>query len=320
MDWRIEALDPSRIDLADSTYRISTAPVGPDLVASIARFGVMTPPIVRRRDDDTLQVVSGFRRIEAGRRAQVAEIRSRVLSGEMAHERFVTLAIGENAHQRPLNLLEQSRCLMLLWSLEPQPEALVRNAAELGWPAHRGVLLKIKRLGDLAPAIQEAIAEGVLSLPMATALGEMDPVEGERLARLFSELALSLGKQRELLRWLEEIAARDGLSIGRLLDDPPIAAIIGDPEKDRNLKAQRLRGHLRRRRFPSITGVESRFEGLVQALELPPHLRLIPPPDFEGETFCLNCRFASTEELRQCLQGLDRLCRSPLLGRILAKY
>jgi ParB family chromosome partitioning protein len=320
MDWRIEALDPRRIDIADATYRISTAPVGADLVASIARFGVMTPPIVRRRDDGTLQVVSGFRRIEASRRAQVAEIRARVLSGDMAHAHCVTLAIGENAHQRPLNLLEQSRCLMLLWGLEPQVDALVRSAAELGWPPHRGVLLKIKRLGDLAPAIQEAVAEGVLSLPMATALGEMDPVEGERLARLFSGLALSLGKQRELLRWFEEIAARDGLSIGHLLDDPPIAAIIGDPETDRNLKVQRLRGHLRRRRFPSISGVESRFERLVQALDLPPHLRLIPPPDFEGETFSLNCRFASPEELRQCLQGLDRLCHSPLLGRILAKY
>jgi ParB family chromosome partitioning protein len=319
MAWRIEPLDPRLIDLEDTTYRITTAPVDSNLVASLARFGLINPPIIREHEGRRV-VVSGYRRVAAYLQSGGSSIDVRLLPEDTPHEVCVALAIGDNAFQRPLNLVEQARCLELLWYLEPQPAALARRAAEFGMPDNPGVLLKIKRLCGLGESLHATIIRGFLSLPMALELAEMGTREGERLARLFAELHLSLGKQREILSWLREIGARENLTVNQLLDDPHISAIGNDQEMDRNQRAQLLRRHLRLRRFPAISAVEAAFHELVQELDLHPNQRLAPPADFEGRTFTLTCRFTSAGDLLQCLQNLDRLHQHPLLERILAKY
>jgi ParB family transcriptional regulator, chromosome partitioning protein len=240
-----------------------------------------------------------------------------VLSPDMDQRTCVHLAIAENSMQRPLNLIETSRALVLLSGVYPDSGDLCQAAGALGLPDNMFAIQKLRQLSGLAPEIQEGVKSNVLSMAMAIELGQMEASTGIRLSNLFGCLKLGLNKQRELLTMIQEIAFREQLTLTDILDAPEFQQILIHEKWDRSQKTVQLRQYLRRRRYPSITTAESNFESQVSSLNLESGIALIPPRDFEGPTFSFHLNFNNLAELQLRLSRLDEITSSPILSEIL---
>ncbi len=299
----------SRIDPSDSTYRITTAAAIDDVTKSIARIGLIHPPIVQPMDGG-YRVVSGFRRAEAVRVLGWTEIPARWLSPEGDEATRVHLAIADNSLQRPLNRIETSRALNLLSGVAEDERHLIEMAAALSLPDNPSLIAKILPLASMPSVVQEGVASGHLPLPVALELNTLDIRTAVRLARIFTDLRLGLNRQRELLTLLSESAKREDRSVDDLLDDTEVKGVLDDADPDNTRRSARLRALLFRRRYPTISETSARFERLLKGLDLGPGVRLAPPANFEGTNYTLSISFDRIDQLVErggrCLEALGR--------------
>ena len=293
----------SDINDQDPTFRITTRTSIDDLSPSIDSLGLIHPPILKQSSSELI-VVSGFRRIAACRALGWKQAPAFVLASNRSLAEAVRCAIADNALQRPLNLVEISRCVNLLAGIVSDDVELLSWATCLQLPQNLKALKKIQPLCRFNASIQKSVLDETISLAMALELAAMDEDLGSAFAHLFDDLRISLNKQREILQLVGEIALREEVPVGRVFYDDALVNILNDPDLDRSQKAQMVRVYLRRRRYPNIAEAERRFAARVKELNLGQYLKLIPPKDFEGTGFIFELRFAGLSELEDRLSQL----------------
>lgn len=313
-DFYRSAIPIDRIDLSDSTYRITTAPVSDDLQQSITLAGLVNPPLLKALGRGWI-VVSGFRRLEACRRLGWTDVAARVLNDGADELACIRLAIADNQGQRPLNIVELSRAVGLLDRL-PGNGGLAQRAQAAGLAAGVAYLQKAQRVGHLPLAVQEGLLTEAIALPVALELEKLAIADALALAGLLKSLRASLNRQREILTMVQEIAARDGIGLAALIADEPIAALVGDGQTDCRQKTEALRRHLQQQRHPHLSAAQSRFAGAVKALDLEPGIELAPPAHFESTTYTLTLRFDNPAQLAQKATSLQELLDHPGLPGI----
>ncbi|MGE0084512.1 MAG: ParB/RepB/Spo0J family partition protein [Desulfococcaceae bacterium] len=317
MIYKTERIALSRIDAEDFTFRITTRSDIQPLALSLNTVGMMSPLLVQAKDNSQLCIVSGFRRFAACEKLGWSETEARILGEDTSLLECVRYAIADNAFQRDLNPVEISRSLRLLRDHFSEPNQLAEAAADLGLPGNPAIIRKLLPLCDLALIIQQGILTESISPVMALELAELDAESGSTLAALFSDLRLSLSKQREILQLLTEIAARDDLPVMDVLREKDLQEIIADKNADRGMKARNIRYYLKKKRFPAITAAEERYGQCVKEMRLGENLRLIPPKDFEGSAYTFQFSFSSISELEDRLSDLKRIKDEPALPEIL---
>ena len=307
---------PDRVNLDDTTYRITTRSDIEDLTASIAQLGILHPPILLP-GGDRWTVVAGFRRIAAARQIRLSEIKSNVLPADAPEQLRIELAIADNSLQRPLNLIETARSLQMLSRCQPDLNALAATAATLNLPDNPDLVQKLLRLAELPAAIQQAAADEVIALSMALVLAELQEPIAEEWIRIFRDLQVGLNRQRELLVLVAEIAAREDRTDAEVLHGADIRQILANADTQAAVKYRQLATSLRQRRFPHITAATQRFDDLVKRLDLGPDAHLSPPAHFEGTVYQLRLLFRSPEELRQHVQTIEKMLGSRELKKFL---
>ncbi len=310
MQFKEDTIPLSEINTNDSSYRITTNSSFEDLGVSIKTVGLMNPPFLIRISS-AYRIITGFRRIDACRSLGWSKIDAKILEAGTQDLECVRLAVTDNSFQRPLNLIEISRSIRLIRSLIKQDEVFLKTAIRLGLPHNLSILKKMEILCRHSWPIQQGVLSGSISLAMALDLGKLEDDVGGRFAEIFNAFKLSLNKQREILTLVEEIAAREDISIQGLLEEKEIKDIIAVDNLDRTQKTRSLRQYLKRRRFPEISRAEVAFEKRVKNLKLGPDIQLIPPKNFEGQTYTLQLRFENLTDLKARKNVLDRLIQDP---------
>jgi hypothetical protein len=134
------------------------------------------------------------------------------------------------------------------------------------------------------------------------------------------EVALSLkageNHLRDLMDWLEEIALRDGVSIGELLQSKPISDIRTDPRLGRADRLKRIKDQIRRIRFPRLSQIEDSIESKIRQLKLQPEVRLSAPAGLEGGDLQIEFTAGSPAEFRQIVAKLGAAAESESLAEI----
>ena len=318
MHFNLESIPLAHINAADTTYRITTAKRGDNLINSIAAIGLMSPPIVYP-DTTGYRIIAGFRRIEACRDLGWTHIKVRLLSVECDEMTLVMWAIADNSLQRPLNLLESSRSLSLLSKVTVDARHLSKCAAILSLPANPEMITKLISLITMATTIQRGVKSGDLTLAMALELDQIAPPTGEALALMFIDLRLGLNRQRELKSLLFEIAKREDRSIDELLVEKKVKQIIDNEGLNNPQKSKQLLDLLHKRRYPAISEKSARFDGLVKTLRLGSGVKLTPPVNFEGTSYTLSIAFDGKDQLEQRAKCLEVLKRSDKLKKFMAE-
>ena len=310
------SIPPARIDLLDDTYRITTRSDVNDLLKSIQLDGLITPPLLIKKNSIFI-IVSGFRRIAACMKLAWNEIPARVLKSDVNELVCLRLAIAENALQRSLNLIETARCLQKLSLLISDRRHLTESAASLGLPDNPSIIAKIKSLDLLPMPIQKSILADTISLAMATELKSLEPDSAIAFTRLFDQLRIGLNKQKEIVTLVKEIARREDLSIQEIMENKGFKDIMTHRDLDRGQKSRKLRAYLRQYRYPRIAAAEKEFEECRKNLKLGNDIKLNPPKNFEATIYELNLAFSSLEHLKNIQTRLDKIIQLPDLKKIL---
>jgi ParB family transcriptional regulator, chromosome partitioning protein len=313
--FREEIVDLSRIDMEDDSFRVTTEKNNDDLMVSIQHLGLLNPPLLLEKGAG-YTIISGFRRIDACRRLNWLELRGRVLESDADRFNCVKYAIMDNAFQRPMNIIEKSKCFMMLSGFYQDIDSLSEALPELGFSEHPAMIKKIQAVYDIPESLQNSILANIITLAMALELAALAIDDADGFISLFDALRLSLNKQREILTKVKEIAIREDIPVLQVLGAPVLKNILEDQNLDKNLKARKIRIYLNQRRFPSITAAEQSFQKHLKKLNLGKGLELMPPAHFEGSTYTLKLTFNNMKELKNLKATFEVFTEDPHLKKI----
>jgi len=315
MYYGLKDIAISDIDIQDDTYRISTPTAIDDLTASIRRVGLLNPPLLKPRQDQYV-IVSGHKRVEAIRKLGFANISARLLLEDTVFLDCVRLAISDNVVHRKLNLVEIARCLSMLTRCIGDPALMFDEAHHLGLPGNHQYFQKVLKINQFPDTVAAGLAEGKISLNIATELQRFGYDSADQLATLFRTLKINQNKQKEICTHLKEIAIRENLTVQTVMDDFSFSDLIADTSLSNQHKTNAIRSHLRKRRFPHIWKAQEQNRQALKALKLDKALQIQPPDYFEDTSFTLHFSFENKDEFKQQVARLERMLTNPSLDQL----
>jgi len=319
MKYKSAFINLGDIDKDDTNLKVTTRSSTEDILPSIIDHGIINPPVLIEKSQGTYKVVCGFRRIAACIHLNIKEVAARIIPSDTDNLAIVKIAISDNIMQRSLNLVEESRALILLSECINDKMQLSRTSTSLGLPDNLSLIKKTISISYLPEIIQNAVADGWISLAMAMELSGIEREAAVYTTKLFGSLKIGLNKQREILTNLLEIAKRDEITIMDISDDAHFQGIINDPDTDTAKKSHAVRNYLKEKRFPEITKAEKNYTRQLKTLKLNNNMKLLPPKSFEGEYFELIFRFKDLTDLKSQGEALNRLIENPVMKDILLK-
>ncbi len=315
MFFREKTVNLSQIDFSDDAFRITTEKQVDILMHSINHVGILHLPLLLKKET-TYTIICGFRRIEACRRLNWSKLEAMVLEADTMRLKCIKYAITDNAFQRPLNLIEKSRSIEMLFDFFKDINRLSEELSVLGLSEHPSMIKKLKGICHLPEPLQNSILSNTISLSMLLELAGMSWDDAKDFITLFNTLKLSLNKQREIVTMVKEIAIREDKSILQVIEESHLKKILMNEDLDKNQKAHNIRIYLKQRRFPSIAVIEKSYEKYRQKLNLKSGFKLIPPINFESSTYTLQLSFNNMTQLKGLKTAFDALMENPSLKKI----
>ncbi len=157
-----------------------------ELVASIKRYGVLQPIIVRKTDRG-YEVVAGERRLKAAKKAGLKKIPAIVK--ELSDRDLMEYALVENLQREDLNPIEAAQAIKNL--IEKFGLTQEEVADRIG--KKRSTVANMLRLLKLPKQVQDILAEGRITMGHARAILSLsDPDEQIRLAERIVNQSLSV--------------------------------------------------------------------------------------------------------------------------------
>lgn len=171
-----------------------------ELVGSIQEVGVLEPVLLARRGDK-LELVAGYRRVAAARRASLTRVPARILDVTAAE--VAEIQLTENLQRENLSVLEEARAFKeYVAAGHTQAELATRMGKSAPYVSNR------LRLLDLPPAAAAALEDGKLSPSHAEVLLQLpkEATKGDVEGLLYHavNLAEPVGRLAERVRWRAE--------------------------------------------------------------------------------------------------------------------
>lgn len=317
MEYELRDIALALICDRDHTFHISTRPLPEALPSSIERIGLINRPILLE-DSGGYLIVSGFARIAACRRLAWSAVPANCLRADTPRHMCALTAVADNAFQRALDVVEQARACALLARFFAAPHELIAAGNAVGLMLNADLIEKLLRIHGMHANLQSALIEGSIALPTALRISaHPEPSAADGVVALLRQLKVSLSRQKELLDWIEGIQMREGISVADLLAEEPLARWRADLSLDAPRRASLIRQYLKKRRYPTITQFESRYDQAAKKLALGQGIELSPPPHFEGRTFSIKLDFSSSAELMKHAVEIQRLSQTSTLADLL---
>jgi hypothetical protein len=142
------------------------------------------------------------------------------------------------------------------------------------------------------------------------------PDDGAALLEVAVSLKAGENHLRDLMDWLEEIALRDGITIGEVLQSKTISSIRTDLRLGRADRLKRIKDQIRRIRFPRLSQIEDSIQSKIRQLKLPSAVRILVPAGLEGGDLQIEFTASSPAEFKSILAKLGAAAESESLAEI----
>lgn len=168
-----------------------------ELTASIREHGVLQPILVTETLDG-YQLVAGERRFRASRLAGLDRIPAVIR--QVADRDQLELALVENLQRADLGPMEEAHAFRSLVDEFALTHETIANRVGRA----KSTVSNTLRLLDLAPEVQAAVADGLLSEGHARAIGGLPEAQQAHVARTVIDQGFSVRQAEELVRRLRE--------------------------------------------------------------------------------------------------------------------
>jgi len=279
------------------------------LKRSLRRAGLINSPLLIKNRHEQLDIIIGYRRIQALKSLNRDSISCRIVSySELSDLECLLLNLHDNLSFREFNDVEKGMVLRRLSSWVPRDEILEHYMPFLGLSSHGPTLDFFLKLDEeLDEKIKESIAEGHLSLHASKLLLEMDIDARLSVFQLISKLKFNVNQQKQLIEYILDISNNNQETISEILEDVSLKNICSDTRMNNPQKVHSLLRMLRSRIFPRLTDAEKTFKRTASALDLPGGVRIHYPPFFEAPNYRLEIFFKSGKELKDKIERLSRI-------------
>ena len=278
------------------------------LIQSIERVGLINPPLLKKDNQGSITIITGYRRIKALKSLKADGAGCRVLSGDdILPIECLLLNLHDNLAVRKLNDVEKGMVLARLIPWIKTLEIVERYMPFLGLPSNRATLssyLKIEE--EMEVQVRESIVRGQLSLRNAIMLLDIDSISRSSIIDLISNLKLTVNQQRHLIEYTVDLSHIEGRSIPGFLDDQSIKEINSDTRMNNPQKGRALIRYLRMKRYPSVSKAEREFKKMVSRLNLGKTVKIDHSPSFESPYYRLEVLFKDGQSLRGTLENFMR--------------
>ncbi len=276
------------------------------LTESITRLGMISPPVLAGTGN-SLDVVSGFRRIAAARAAGLGKIRALVIDTR-AEGRFAALPVWleSSPHGHPLSEMEKlilaSKTLAIAG--DRIAESLPLLSRLFGRKITPDFLDRLAGLSRLDADVRLAIHEGRVSPGDLLQLGVHPGIDLEDAARMLAGSGLSRSGRREAVRGMLSMADNGRDLFARFAEEY-------DPQEAPLDEAVRSITH------PRMNDDISFLKRTVSEIELPPAASVHFPENLEGNCFSVEIRVREGDDLRISLSRLNEALEDGLVESIL---
>jgi ParB family chromosome partitioning protein len=306
----------AEIDLDDPTFEIKRFADSPRLPESIGRFGILDPPWLRRAGPKHI-VVDGFKRLHQAKENGMQGALCGVFPEDCDARELWIRRIEKKIFEREINLAEKAQIISVLLGLF-QPGGIPSFLlAGIDIPNRPEVLRNWALLAASGPEVLEILASGDVAERAALEIAGWDKPGMDSVLALIRVLRCSASIQVEIVERVHEIGVREGKMRAGVLDHPRIRGILNSEKLNRRQKTQAVREYLFELRHPRLDSRQKRFQHRIEALKLPPWLKIVPPPAFEGGKWRMELTFTGIENLREIVDSARPFVDSDRLGEVL---
>lgn len=122
---------------------------------------------------------------------------------------------------------------------------------------------------------------------------------------------------RDVMTWLEEIAARDGVAPADVLRAPGIRGVLST-RLGRSDKLKRVKALLRGQRFPRLVATEQALDAAIRDLGLGAGVTVRFPPGLDGDELTIEVRARRPDGLRAAATRLHAAVSDGGFDRVFA--
>lgn len=133
----------------------------------------------------------------------------------------------------------------------------------------------------------------------------LDEASRAALLALVVPLALNDNNLRDVLDFLEDIAARRDTVVAEVIESAEIAA-LRRRDMGRSDRIRELKSCLYRLRYPQLSAALQRIEELRRSLHLPNRVLLELPENLEGDELTITMKAGSAQQLRDLVAATAR--------------
>jgi ParB family chromosome partitioning protein len=298
----------SAIDFEDRTYSLTLFEDHPSemLLASIKRFGILHPPILRQVDDNSYCIIVGRKRITATQHlAPAAPIFCRIIPVDIEITAIFSLLLEEAETGIPLSIVEQIVFFEKLLLISPMEEA-IPMLEQLGYKPQIHILKNLLKLRSLNESVLQALHHGTIHIKSARKLLNLSETDQKMIVQLITSLHLGGSKQQKLIDLCIELNMRKNVPLKTILADFPSADELGQPMNIPQHGAALL-SWLHNECFPQFSQAENNFKRQVARLNLPSTMHISHTPAFENKEITLSLCFPDWRSLDKALGGINKL-------------
>jgi ParB-like chromosome segregation protein Spo0J len=322
----IKNIDLSQVDFNDLSYSIAPIPeseIDSTLKASIARHGILHPPIVREINSVSYTIIAGRKRLLAWRSlAKEKTCHCLVISRQIPEFEVFHILLAEIQLVRQLTMVEKALFLQKIAAVAEEKQIVKEFLPRLNLAQDPSVMKQTLRLLELEAPILKGIHQGYVNETVARDFVSLPLQDRSILFEIVASLRLSLSNQKKLLQICRELASRENKSITALqlasrenksitalLATPEVHAILHHPEANPPQKTKNLMIWLARRHKSRSIHAEEEFNRFINEIRLPRNVSVTHTPFFEDDVVTLSITFRNRGFLLQAWEKIKHVTR-----------
>lgn len=309
----IKNIDLSQVDFNDLSYSIAPIPeseIDSTLKASIARHGILHPPIVREINSVSYTIIAGRKRLLAWRSlAKEKTCHCLVISRQIPEFEVFHILLAEIQLVRQLTMVEKALFLQKIAAVAEEKQIVKEFLPRLNLAPDPSVMKQTLRLLELEAPILKGIHQGYVNETVARDFVSLPLQDRSILFEIVASLRLSLSNQKKLLQICRELASRENKSITALLATPEVHAILHHPEANPPQKTKNLMTWLARRHKSRSIHAEEEFNRFINEIRLPGNVSVTHTPFFEDDAVTLSITFGNRSFLLQAWEKIKHVTR-----------